>query len=245
MRPPPVNAGVAVLCILAAGCTVGGADDAAPPGITNPPEVTDAVSTTTQGPATSQPITGTRPTLPTTTAPSPVSTTSPQRECDAYVETEDLPLRRCDKGDLVMGVQTELATVLQIDMDVDGFFGDRTEAAVLRYQAERGLVADGVVGPETWNTLFGSSIPDGGSTVGISTNWFKQPASDAVEALTAAGFVVVDYEVCSSTVASGEVRQVVSGDGTIYVDKEGITEAGASLPIGEVVEVKIGNGRSC
>lgn len=39
----------------------------------------------------------------------------------------------------------------------DGIFGSRTRAAVAAYQRSRGLSADGVVGPNTSRSLFGSS----------------------------------------------------------------------------------------
>ena len=36
---------------------------------------------------------------------------------------------------------------------IDGLFGPRTEAAVLRFQAATGLAVDGAAGPQVWNAL--------------------------------------------------------------------------------------------
>jgi len=69
-------------------------------------------------------------------------------------------LTRGSQGSLVKALQEKLS---QLGYDVgvvDGFFGPRTEAAVLKFQQNRGLDTDGVVGNQTWQALFGEPVPD-------------------------------------------------------------------------------------
>jgi peptidoglycan hydrolase-like protein with peptidoglycan-binding domain len=62
-------------------------------------------------------------------------------------------LRRGDRGELVKIVQRK---VLAAD---DGIFGATTEAAVRRFQRDHGLVADGIVGPKTWEAIDAPEAP--------------------------------------------------------------------------------------
>ena len=64
-------------------------------------------------------------------------------------------IRRGDKNDAVREAQTILDR-LGYDLGrcgIDGDFGKCTEAAVRKYQKERGLTVDGIVGPKTWAAL--------------------------------------------------------------------------------------------
>jgi hypothetical protein len=56
--------------------------------------------------------------------------------------------------DAVRQLQQKLAN-LGYAVGVDGYFGPQTDSAVRAYQANRGLQVDGVVGPQTHQTLFG------------------------------------------------------------------------------------------
>ncbi|ALF55044.1 peptidoglycan-binding protein [Nostoc piscinale CENA21] len=57
----------------------------------------------------------------------------------------------CETADVYMVQQTLQA--LGYSISADGIFGPMTENAVRQFQMSNGLVADGVVGPNTWYAL--------------------------------------------------------------------------------------------
>lgn len=61
-------------------------------------------------------------------------------------------LRRGDSGLCVARLQTLLA-LTGASIEVDGRFGDGTEARLVAFQAEAGLETDGLAGPMTWVAL--------------------------------------------------------------------------------------------
>ncbi|MFB5191832.1 peptidoglycan-binding protein [Alicyclobacillus fastidiosus] len=61
-----------------------------------------------------------------------------------------------DTGVYVKEVQQQLNQVGDNIGNVDGDFGPKTLAGIKNFQKAHGLTADGIVGPETWNTLFNS-----------------------------------------------------------------------------------------
>lgn len=52
-----------------------------------------------------------------------------------------------------------LQMLLDSSLTADGVFGKRTKAAVSAYQSAKGLKADGICGPVTWNTLITGAVP--------------------------------------------------------------------------------------
>lgn len=56
-------------------------------------------------------------------------------------------LRVGSRGDMVKELQ------MFLDLKTDGIFGTGTEAAVKKWQASNGLIADGIVGPKTWDAM--------------------------------------------------------------------------------------------
>jgi peptidoglycan hydrolase-like protein with peptidoglycan-binding domain/GH24 family phage-related lysozyme (muramidase) len=60
-------------------------------------------------------------------------------------------------GDDVRTLQRALAQA-GIAVTTDGVFGPATDRAVRQFQASRGLVADGIVGPQTWTRLQNQAI---------------------------------------------------------------------------------------
>jgi Meckel syndrome type 1 protein len=71
-----------------------------------------------------------------------------------------LPLRVGSQGDLVAHVQTKLGVAS------DGIFGPQTDAAVREYQLSAGLDVDGIVGLNTWSSLFEQAGATGASLGG-------------------------------------------------------------------------------
>jgi hypothetical protein len=63
-----------------------------------------------------------------------------------------LPVRLGEGSNAVAAVQQRLAANLRC-VAVDGEFGPRTRRAVVAFQRDHGLVADGIVGERTWGTL--------------------------------------------------------------------------------------------
>ena len=56
---------------------------------------------------------------------------------------------------LKVGQSGDLVRILQELLDIvpDGEFGNATKASVIKFQKEKGLKSDGLVGPLTWSAL--------------------------------------------------------------------------------------------
>ena len=72
-------------------------------------------------------------------------------------------LREGTSGEGVRVLQYMLAVLAEFDpalntLSIDGTFGSGTRQAVIAYQRKMGLVPDGVVGEQTWNSLYRSYI---------------------------------------------------------------------------------------
>lgn len=74
-------------------------------------------------------------------------------------------LQRGARGPAVSDLQQKLAAAGFDPGGVDGDFGPMTNAAVRRFQSANGLEVDGIVGPQTWGALGGSSFVPGSGPV--------------------------------------------------------------------------------
>src|SRR3954451_777843 len=101
-------------------------------------------------------------------------------------------LRLGSSGPDVARLQTTLG------LDPHGVFGPQTLAAVQRFQQMRGLMVDGIVGPITWQALFGSSATSGASF-------------DGSAAKPRYGFTIQR----ASKVESAHVRPAIGGKGPV------------------------------
>jgi uncharacterized protein (TIGR02594 family) len=86
-------------------------------------------------------------------APYPLSRVLGYRRAVAADPTGRPVLRHGSRGQAVVDLQTRLADLGYPPGTADGAFGDRTNAAVLAFQADHGLAVDGIVGRQTWGAL--------------------------------------------------------------------------------------------
>ena len=106
--------------------------------------IVEPVATTPQpaeGPAAEQPAE--QPAEPAATQPAeePAAPTGP-------------PILRPDvEGGAVAQLQRELQQLGYYDGDIDGIYGEQTQAAVISFQTDQQLEADAIVGPSTWDAL--------------------------------------------------------------------------------------------
>lgn len=66
-------------------------------------------------------------------------------------------------GEDIKSVQNKLNSLGYNAGTADGYYGDGTRTAVINFQSQKGLDADGDVGPTTWSALFNTSISGGSS----------------------------------------------------------------------------------
>lgn len=66
-------------------------------------------------------------------------------------------IRYGSSGDDVKELQ-RLLNANGFSLTVDGAWGDKTEAAVRKYQQQKGLTVDGIVGAKTWGSLYGGNV---------------------------------------------------------------------------------------
>jgi peptidoglycan hydrolase-like protein with peptidoglycan-binding domain len=88
--------------------------------------------------------------------------TLPPGVLTSSAEPQATPMRRLKFGDGMkpQPPQPDVA-LLQTKLGitpVDGRFGNVTKAAVRKYQGSHGLQVDGVVGPETWRSIYGVTV---------------------------------------------------------------------------------------
>lgn len=66
---------------------------------------------------------------------------------------------RGDDGQEVMAIQKRLVELNYTITSIDGSFGPETENAIRKFQADRGLEVDGIVGANTYRALMNKDIP--------------------------------------------------------------------------------------
>ncbi len=95
---------------------------------------------------------------------------SSNSETPVQPTTEANGLKKGDENDDVKAMQQLLIQAGYLSTDATGFFGDATEAAVLKFQADNKLTADGVVGDKTLKALKEKASGSGSANLGSANS---------------------------------------------------------------------------
>jgi len=126
------------------------------------PSSTAAVSATETGSPSGTPIPSLTPAPTFTTVPT--NTAAPSATNTPPPPIPDWPLVRLgDTGSVVAALQ-HLLNFNGSNLTADGDFGQQTRNAVVNFQNNKGLGADGIVGPLTWSALIQGAQIQQGST---------------------------------------------------------------------------------
>jgi uncharacterized protein (TIGR02594 family) len=133
-------------------------------------------------------------------------------------------LREGDRGAFVLDLQNQLVTLGYTLGKQDGAFGSRTLAAVVAFQADSDLVADGIVGPKTWAAL-AEGEPRAERSVSEEDLAGKSRTYDT--AASGKNVATVGGAVASASVVLSEAQNAVA----VAQDAEGLLEQiGALAP---------------
>lgn len=91
-------------------------------------------------------------------------------------------IRSGDRSDEVADVQSRLRALAFVVDDEAGAFGASTLLAIKTFQQQRGLIADGIVGPDTW-----SQLVEAGWRLGDRILYMRYPAFRGDDVLTLQG----------------------------------------------------------
>lgn len=137
-------------------------------------------------------------------------------------------VRQGSTGEAVRAAQTQLNRYGS-GLAVDGQFGTATDRAVRNFQGSHGLAVDGVVGPQTWQTLVGGggggtggwALPLDRSAAGRSDynvgHWDGTPAIDLIVSYVPAYSMMASRAEHYSSTSCGIGLRLVRSDGARIV----------------------------
>lgn len=128
-------------------------------------------------------------------------------------------VRLGDRGEEVSTLQTGLQQAGYPVGGVDGIFGSGTESALIRFQTEYGLVADGIAGPATLARLAEANAATGGGTSATASELSLGDSGEAVTALQTKlqqlGFFPTDVAISGfyGSITADSVRRFQQANG--------------------------------